>query len=99
MSGTQCVTVGWRACDRLGRERASGTWPIFDDELLGECVAETLSDDARDAVGVAAGRKRYDDLDRLLRPALGLRRLGRAVCIMQSRRQPILVIIAFYCTL
>jgi hypothetical protein len=73
----QRVTVRRRARDRLGGQRATGPGPILDHERFAECFSESLGDDARDAVGISPGRKRHDDFDRSLRPALGQSRLGR----------------------
>ena len=72
----QRVAVGGRARDAFDRDRAAGAGAVLDHELLAEHVAEALRDDARHAVGVAAGRERHDDLHRPVRPVLGLRRAG-----------------------
>ena len=66
------MTVGRRTCDRLGCERTAGAWSIFDDKLLNKYVAEALRHDARDAVGISAGRKGNDNPDRPARPVLRL---------------------------
>jgi hypothetical protein len=64
------VSVGRRAGDRLGRDRAACRRAVLDHELLPKRVAEGLRDQTRNAVAIAARRKGNKDLDRLLRPDL-----------------------------
>ena len=59
------MSVGRRAGDRFGRERAARSWAVLDHELLPQRVAERLRDKTRNAVAIAARRKGNDDLDRL----------------------------------
>jgi hypothetical protein len=69
-SHQQHVSVGRRAGDRFGRDRAACRWAVLDHELLPKRVAEGLRDQTRNAVAIAARCKGNDDLDRLLRPDL-----------------------------
>src|SRR6476661_1176973 len=69
------VAVGDRLGELLQAERAAGAGLVFDHDLAIETRAKLVRHDARRAVRGRAGRKRNDDLDRLLR---GLRQRGAA---------------------
>src|SRR6516162_1617176 len=73
----QRVAVRWRAHDRLGGNIAGSTWPALDDEWLAEPLRQRLTDQARDDLGYATGRKADDDAHRP-------RRIG--LCPSEARR-------------
>src|SRR6516164_11214389 len=60
----QRVAVRWRAHDRLGGNIAGSTWPALDDEWLAEPLRQRLTDQARDDLDYATGRKADDDAHR-----------------------------------
>ena len=84
------VAVRRRSHDRLGADIAAGARPVLDDEWLPEPLRQPLTDQARDDVGRAAGRKADDDAHRPrrigLRPrdARHGRQRGSARCQMQK---------------
>ena len=67
----QRMAVGRCAHHRLGGDIAGGAGPVVDEELLTQTVREPLSDQARNDVDLAAGRKPDDNAYRPLR--IGLR--------------------------
>ena len=60
----QRVAVRFRLGDAGGRDGASGTAAIVDDDRLPERLGELGPDDPRDEVGGAARRDRDDELNR-----------------------------------
>ena len=70
------VAVGRRLRDEVGGDHAAGAGALLgDDGHAGIVVGDPLRDRAREQVGDAAGRRRNDDADRLVR--IILRRGGR----------------------
>ena len=65
------MAVGRCAHHRLRGDVTGGAGPVVDEELLSQTVREPLSDQARNNVDLAAGRKPDDNADRPLR--IGLR--------------------------
>src|SRR5262245_48778096 len=86
----QRVAVRWRAPDRLGGNIAGSPWPALDDEWLAEPLRQRLTDQARDDVDYATGRKARNDPHRPRR--IGLRpsdagcgrKRGSARCQLQK---------------
>jgi len=55
------MAVGGRTRDRLGADVARSARSVLNDEWLAEALGQPLTDQARDDVGRAAGRKADDD--------------------------------------
>ena len=70
----QGVAVGRRARDRLGRDSGPGAGPVLDHKRLAEFLRQKFTDQARDNVSGAAGRKADNDLDR---PGRIIERVGK----------------------
>ena len=64
------VAVGLGARDRLGADIAAGAALVLDHHLLAPDLGQPVGEDARDHVGSAAGRKRHDQSDMTVGPAL-----------------------------
>src|SRR3954454_21247962 len=65
------VAVGRRLETDLDADRAAGTRPVLDDELLPHRSADARRDEARNEVVAAAGREGDDNLYRTVRIVLG----------------------------
>ena len=65
------MAVGGRTYDCLGGDLPLGARPVFDDEWLAKALRQPLTNQARENVGRAAGRKTNDDAYRPRR--IGLR--------------------------
>src|SRR6516164_1064445 len=74
------MAVGGRTHDRLGADVARSARPVLDDEWLAEALGQPLTDQAREDVGRAAGRKADDDAHRP-------RRIGLRPCDTRNGRQ------------
>src|SRR5262245_27244177 len=70
------MAVGGGTHDRLGADVARSARPVLNDEWLAEALGQPLTDQAREDVGRAAGRKADDDANRP-------RRIG--VCPSEAR--------------
>src|SRR4051812_34124215 len=55
------MAVGGRTYDRLVGDIAASTRPVLDDERLAEVIRQPLTNQAREELGRAAGRKADDD--------------------------------------
>jgi len=64
------VAIGRRAGNGLGREGTGSADPILDNELLPEHLAQALSCDPRNKVGIPARSVRNENFDWFLRPTL-----------------------------
>lgn len=73
----QRVAVRRRACGQADPERTARAGPVLDHDALLQLAPERLGDRPCDRVGHAAGRKRHDHRDRLVRIALRLRNRRR----------------------
>ena len=78
------VAVRRRARGCVGRDVAACAALVLDNDLLPPDFGELGTDNARDRVAAAAGRKRNDDADRAIGPSLGARRAAEH-CGRQSR--------------
>ena len=72
----QRVAVGHRVRGEFGRDQAAGAAAVVDDELLAELRGHAGRENARDHVRRAAGRRRENDADRLVRVGLRGGRTG-----------------------
>jgi hypothetical protein len=67
----QGVAIGRRLGDQITAQRAIGTRPVLDHDLLAQRFAHSHAKRARKDVGGAAGRVRHDNPDGT--PGIGLR--------------------------
>ncbi len=75
----QRVAVGRRAGHRIIADLAAGARLVLDDDRFAEHCTEPIRENTRKAINKSAGRKRHDDLDRLLGKVL------RALALRQAR--------------
>jgi hypothetical protein len=68
------VAVRRRLGDEVRGGRTPCRGPVLDDDRLPDPVLELVADDARQHVDRAAGGRGDDELDRLVRPGLRVRR-------------------------
>jgi hypothetical protein len=90
--GVRCeqegVAVGRSLRRRLRADHAAGAAAVLDDELLAEGLGQLLRPGTADEVGGSPRRVGQDQLDRLVRPALGLcRGFGREACGQRGTRE------------
>ncbi len=77
------ANVGRGLGDSLGADCATGASTILDNDLLAQTLAQRLGEEAAGQVGIAAGRERHHEADRLV----GVTRLRERTAGRQSGQQ------------
>jgi hypothetical protein len=82
----QCVTVGFCPGERGGRHDGPGARAVLDDDGFTPARAQSLTEDAHDHVGRAAGRERHEDRHVSRGKGLG-KGLGKSLATCAERGQ------------
>ena len=74
----QGVAVIGGGRDAAGTDGSVGAGDVLHHDRLAQGLGQTLADQARHDIGIAAGRERHDQLERAIGEAVGSRRQGQA---------------------